>query len=143
MRRSHHRTSGLASVLAVALIALVGLAVAALTAQLGEAHRQIPRRATESQLRAMLMTGATAAPRLIPGPGKTDADTDQMVLALPRDLIERRGLIKLTARNALAGFARIVNIEAQLDDRTMRQTMRYLKGDAGWGLAETALQNDQ
>jgi hypothetical protein len=134
-----HRTGGMATVLAVAMIALVGLAVAALTAQLGEARQRIPRRASEAQLRAMLMTGAAAAPRLIPGPGKTAAETDDMVLALPRELILRRGLIKLTARNALAGFARIVTIEAQLDGHTMRQSLRYLKADTGWGLADTVL----
>ncbi|QNN22389.1 hypothetical protein HED60_08915 [Planctomycetales bacterium ZRK34] len=139
-RRQKHHAGGLATVLAVALIGLVGLAAAVLTVQLGEARLQIPRQADQAQLRAMLLTGAAAAPRLIPGPGKDRAESDQMLLALPRELIARGGQIKLTARDALAGFARIVIIEATLDGRSMRQSLRYLKGDGGWGLAESTLQ---
>jgi len=136
MRRPH-RQRGTATVLAIALIALVSVALGALATQMRQQVDDTDRLATGAQLRQMLTIGAGVSARLIPlRDDDVEPPPQQMNVALPLELVRRDGSIKLEARVVVPRFERRITITAKLDGDTMQQTLRYVRGETGWGVVE-------
>ncbi|MDH3585067.1 MAG: hypothetical protein OER86_12715 [Phycisphaerae bacterium] len=131
------RRRGMVSVMAVAMIGVVAVAVVALTARLGREHEHGARLRRHAQLQQMLMAGAQSARRLVPGQGIVP---DREVLLSPRslsvpippELQARGGRVTLLAVPEATGLGIEIQVVATLGRREARQKLRYVRTDRGW-----------
>ncbi|MBI1370962.1 MAG: hypothetical protein GC162_20200 [Planctomycetes bacterium] len=138
MTRKHDaRRSGYALLTAVMMIAVVGLAVSAMTGRMVSEAKSMRRANLDAELRQLLIVGASASPRLLIEGRPEDEPT---TLAVPTDLIARGGTVKVRVGKSIRNLETHIEVEASLDGRSMRQTLVYLKGQGGWGLSEAWLE---
>ena len=154
---------GVATVLAVALMLLIGSAMLALTALLHHVADQTRATRRDAQLRQMLTAGAAVARHHIEQGGASDrpgqsgngaaaegdAEPDSIeatvsqTVDLPAALADRSGELRLRYRPRGQGPTRVVRVEASLEGRTSHQTLRFVERDAGgWRVAEARLNGE-
>lgn len=128
--RNSHSAAGFATVMAVSLIALVAMALTAMMWRIKDDAFAVRAERRAAELRQLLIAGAAAAPRLL---GETGEEGQ---LPLPAHLadIGRGGAVTLRRLPAERDFERLVEVEAELDGLTKWQTLRYARGQQGWGL---------
>ncbi|MBI1372048.1 MAG: hypothetical protein GC159_04715 [Phycisphaera sp.] len=142
--RRHRR--GFATIAAMMLVVLVGLAITALMTRLKNEADATRDAIAETELRQMLIAGALASPRLAIDPRPNaivPADApkrrDRLWLDLPPAFAERNAAIVLTVHRDRRNLEKHIVVEARLDGRVAYQTLRYVRGETGWGLAEGTL----
>jgi len=137
-RRPRHRR-GLAMLTAIALIALVGMAMAAAGAVFHLDLRRTAAAVQDAQLRQLLVAGERAAREALPAAGAgavTDADHP---VALPPALAARGASLVVRFDPGKKPGDATATVEAALEGRVMSQTLHYERGPAGWRLASAAI----
>lgn len=132
MRTPTYR-KGFATVMAVSMIALVGAMLVMLMAQLRDTRDGSRQIRIESELRQMLIVGGAAADKLVADPKESHE------VKLPPSLTQRGGSVVVKTLPAQNELEMRIGVEASLDGRTARQTLRYVKTEDGWGLLEALL----
>lgn len=136
--RATSRNRGMATVTAMALVALMASAMLAMVQTLRFEAETVRTASTEAQLRQLLQIGARASKPLVPREGGRTARTWNV--ALPPELEDRGGVLSLRAEPGRTRFERFVRIDAQLDRHSARQTLRYITADErSWTLVEADL----
>jgi len=136
---------GFATVAALMMVIIVGLATTVMLSRLKWETDMARDTIAGVELRQMLNAGALASPRLAldrrPDPtGQRPPRPDVMFLELPESLRQRDGSVKLTVRRDRRNLEKRIIVEARLDGRAAWQTLRYIRGETGWGLAEATLE---
>ena len=126
LRNPH--SGGFATVMAVSLIALIAMALTAMMWRIKDDTFAVRADRRSAELRQLLIAGAAAAPRLL-----GDA-SEEWQIPLPPHLADRSGAVTLRRLPAERDFERLVRVEARLDGVTKWQTLRYARGQQGWGL---------
>lgn len=139
-----HRTDkarrGMATIMAVTLIALVGAALAGLTQLLAADGRATRAALDRSQMDQLLIAGAIAARGMLPPanePGK--GRTGTFNIALPPELADRAGLMTIRSEAGPGRVSWIFHIEVHIDGRGAGQTLRFGRTSLGWAPASAEL----
>jgi hypothetical protein len=123
-------------IVALAMIAVVGVAMVALTGELRDEAGRTKRAMVEAELRAMLDAGATLAPDLVgldPVARRSPNPTPRILsMPLPEGLEKRGGYLSVRSVPRMADLERWVTIEASLEGRRAEQTLRFLRGQERW-----------
>ena len=140
LRRPRQRR-GLAMLTAIALIALVGVAMAAAGAVFRLDLRRTAASVQDAQLRQLLVAGERAAREALPaaGAGAGAVTESNHPVALPPALAARgESLVVRFGPRKKDGEA-TATVEAALEGRVASQTLLYERGPGGWRLASAAL----
>jgi len=128
------------------LIALVALAITAMMTRLKNEADAARDAIADTELRQLLIAGALASPRLAidrrPGAGvRPDAapKRNTLYVDLPQVFDGRDASVTLTLHRDNRGLEKHIVVEAKLDGRVAHQTLRYVRAETGWGLAEAML----
>ncbi len=126
--RFSRRSSGFATFVAVALIAMVGTALLSLTLLLSTDVRRTSRHRAETQLRQLLIAGGVAAEQAV---AADPSISGSRTIAVPgdSDTTSLRVTYETPTQSALH-----VTISATTDDYKARQVMRYALVDSVWVL---------
>jgi len=138
--RPRHRR-GLAMLTAIALIALVGVAMAAAGAVFRIDLHRTAAAVQDAQLRQMLVVGERAAREALPaaGAGAGAVTESNHPVALPPALAARgESLVVRFGPRKKDGEA-TATVEAALEGRVASQTLLYERGPGGGRLASAAL----
>jgi hypothetical protein len=135
-RQCEHR--GFAMLTAIALVAVVGVAMAAAASVFRLDLRRTAAVVEDTQLRQLLIAGERAARAKLPAAPAAITASDDLV-SLPPSLATRGA--SLTVRLAPGGAegTATATVEAALAGRVMKQTLSYERGPAGWRLAAAGL----
>ena len=127
---------GMATMLAISLIGLAGMAATAIAWRL--TYESSTRRTdrVQAELRQLLIAGAADSPRLF------TEHRDEWQVPLPPHLAARGGSVTLHMLPPQRDLERLIQVEATLDHTIMRQTLRYARVQQGWGLVEAKLGNE-
>lgn len=129
------RSGGFATVLAVSMVALVGMMLVLLMAELRDVKRESGEARVEAELGQLLLAGAAAAGKLVAEPAEA------LQVKLPASLEERGASLNLRNEPTQStDLEKRVRVEASIQGRTARQTLRFVKSDLGWGLIEAKLE---
>ena len=135
-RRSRQRR-GFAMLTAIALIALVGVAMAAAAAVFRLDLRRTAAAVRDAQLRQLLVAGERAARETLPAGGAV-TQSNQSV-ALPPAVAARGASLAVRFDPGQKDGDATATVEAALEGRAATQTLHYERGPAGWRLASAAL----
>lgn len=119
---------GVASITAIVMIGLVGVALAGAAAMFSAQSKRTRDEATEAQLRQLLTAGAIAA-------------VDAIDVKLPPELSNDGA--KLTIQRKTEGDLATVEMSASLRGREMRQTLRLTRSSEKWNITDAVLGGDQ
>ena len=126
---------GFAMLTAIALVALVGVAMAAVLALVQLDLRRTADALVEAQLRQMLLAGERAARERLDATG-TDGPraAEAAPASLPAALAADGGALEVTLTSATpaAGKEVEVTVRARLGERSAAQTLRYEHTPEGW-----------
>jgi hypothetical protein len=125
---------------AIALVALVGVAMAAAASVFGLDLRRTAAVVGDAQLRQLLVAGERAARQNLPMDAAAAVGGFDGAVPLPPALAERGATLALRVAPAdPSAAAAEATVEAALAGRVARQTLRYERGPAGWRLAAAEL----
>lgn len=119
MRLLPPRQRGATLVIALALMVLLGTALATLGGSFGQQVRRTRAEAAQAQLRQLLLAGIQAA------------DSPRQTLALPEPLAERGATVRLS-REVDQSDRRVVVVTATLDGHRRASTVTLRSEDDGW-----------
>lgn len=123
---------GVTLVIAMFLIAFVGLAMVAVSSMLANQSRRARRLATEAQLQQLLLAGERCAATWLDSSPEPEQTRD---IHMPDALAGKGTALRLTAQPQSH-----IHVTASIDDVTWEQTLRYRREAGRWVLAEAALQ---
>ena len=128
---------GFAMIVAIALIGVVGLALASILSLSHLDLRRTSEAAQGAQLRQLLVAGERAArDRLNAG----DATGGVLSVSLPPALAADGGAMEVRVEPAVeAGAPAVVTVEAKLGTAGLSQTLRYHRGAEEWKLVGAEL----
>ena len=140
LRRPRQRR-GLAMLTAIALIALVGVAMAAAGAVFRLDLRRTAASVQDAQLRQLLVAGERAAREALPaaGAGAGAVTESDHPVALPPALAARGASLTVRFEPGQKDADATATVEAALEGRVASQTLHYERGPAGWRLASAAV----
>jgi hypothetical protein len=130
------RNRAFAAITALALVGIVGVTLATLTAVFARDVKRSLRQQDEAQLRQLLIAGEIAARESLgqPGAGETAVTVPQELASAGISLTwERLGEIKNEGVE--------VRVIARVGDgRSLSQSLRYVKTEKGWQLQDATAQ---
>ena len=126
---------GSAALTAVTLIGLVGVMIAALASLFAAEARRTRDAAAEAQLRQLLVAGAWVANERVRGASPVTESS----IELPASLTADGARVTLAAAPAPDANTVLINVNAALGEREMSQSLRFVRRDAQWRLAEATL----
>src|SRR5688572_23824964 len=112
------RCRGVASVMAIAMIAMMSIAMTALMWRIKDRAIDFRGARREAQLRQMLIAGATASTRVV------HEKLEHIDLAPPKALADQGGTITLTLVPSPRDVERLVRVEARLRGARAVQVVR-------------------
>jgi hypothetical protein len=122
---------------AIALIALVGVAMAAAAAVFKLDLRRTAAVLEDTQLRQLLVAGERAARDKLPAAGVV-AESNGPV-SLPPPLAARGASLSLHVSSGQTETEATATVEAALEGRVASQTLHYERSPAGWRLGSAEL----
>jgi len=122
----------MASIIAVVMIGLVGIALVTLGTVFAGQFKRTRAAAADAQLRQMLTAGAVMA---------TQMSADDKDISLPKELADDGAKLHVTVHRD--GDRATAEIEANLGARSMDQTVHLERRDGRWKVAAAALGGDQ
>lgn len=136
MRSPKHQHRGFIMLMALAILAIVGVAILALASAMSYDGKRTFETATRSQLDQMLLAAATDAREHLkhatPKPGES------WDVELPDVLTEQNGSLHIVV--ASADDAKLtINVLARLDQRSAEQVLRFERQANGWKLASAEI----
>lgn len=134
MRRSTRSHRGVASLVALGMLALVAVAVGALVVLVRTDVNRTFRQSTDAQLRQLLLAGTTEAKRLLGSGGMAQA-TD---LALPPAIASQGAAVRLTPGTVGPDRAEL-QVRATWGDASLVQSLRFRRDASGWALEAARL----
>jgi hypothetical protein len=131
-RTHRHCREGFITLLGVSLIGMLALLVAGWTALIGHQHRRTERAEVQAQLRQMLRSAQPIIERRLAA--RHPVDVRSLQIDLPDVLAQRSSRLVVVFEPQDEDAAVHVRVEARLDERVMRQTLRYAASAAvgGW-----------
>jgi type II secretory pathway component PulK len=136
MREPQRQHRGFIMLMALAILAIVGVAILALASAMSYDGKRTFENATRSQLDQMLLAGATDArehlKRATPQAGES------WDVELPNVLAEQNGSLRVVV--ASADDAKLtLNVSANVDQRSAEQTLCFNRDARGWKLASAEI----
>jgi hypothetical protein len=130
---------GFAVIVALVLVALVGAAALAVTSILAADARRTWIGEEDARLRQILLAGAaTMKERAIRWPATPEAA--DFAIALPGELGEANGSLRVRVEPAGAESTIDVEISARLNHRLMRQSLAFRRIDGRWRAVSAAIE---
>ena len=140
--RQHSRKprGGFASVIAVALIGLVAVALATMASLFAVEMRRTVRHTADVQVRQLLTAGAFAAPANV-GDGVTERSVK---VALPEDLSTAGATLELHVRphDGHDEVTVLVRVDAKLDEVRRSQLLTFCRDGSRWELVSAVLDGE-
>ena len=141
---NYHRRGGMTLVIAVLTIAVVSLAVLAMATRYATEAKMTRYALQDAQLRQLLLAGAAAAQQQLnrpPGPAPEPTPDDRpLAVALPAEIDGDSPSLVLRFATVAADGTRSVLVQAAVDGRHARQTLRFERHDANWRMVEAELE---
>jgi len=122
---------------AIAILAIVGVAILALTAAMSYDGRRTMERAQLAQLDQMLLAGESAAS----GHLSSAKTGDAWDVELPDSLIEQSATLKTTVESVDASIV-VLSVHATLSNRSAEQTLRFQQTQGGWKLGSATIPSE-
>lgn len=136
MRRPATRQSGMAVLASMTLMVIASSAAAVLTWHFAHEGNRTRQAAGGAQLRALLTASTFHASLWVDRPAMNELAS---VVPLPAIFTDRNASLTLKLLPGLRALERHVQATAQIDGRSMSQTLRFVKTRTAWALAEATL----
>jgi len=135
-----NRGAGFATIVALALMAMVGAALLLLSDSFSREAKYSAAEGRGAELRQVLRAGTIVATELMRETATQRlTEPRRRAMELPTALAERGGALSATLDPIRTGIERHVVIDAVLDGYAHRQTLVYLRSREGWALSEARL----
>lgn len=135
MTRRHAQQRGFAFMLSVALIIMLGMALAAMSSLLATEIRRTRQQASDAQMRQLLTAGWLAARSHLDRRGPQAVPVD---VPLPRDLPDARLSVRIEPSQSDADHA-TVDVAVSLGESRARQTATFEHVATRWHLQSAVL----
>jgi hypothetical protein len=140
MRKMQRQSHGFIMLMALAILAIVGVAILALASAMSYDGKRTFENATRSQLDQLLLASATEAREHLKQ--ATLKAGDSWDIELPDVLTEQNGSLHIVV--ASADDAKLtLDVLAKIDERSAEQTLRFNRDDDGWKLASAEIPTSQ
>ena len=118
----------------------MSLAVLAMATRFATETKMTRHAVQDAQLRQLLLAGAAAARQQLNEPSKTPPNDQPAPIALPAEIDGDDPSLVLRFSPTAADGARTVVVEAVLDRRHARQSLRFERSDGKWRIVHAELE---
>jgi hypothetical protein len=137
-RRRQRASNGFATLMAIALVAMAGVAFVAIASMMRHDVRRTRRAVAEAQLRQMLSAGEEAVRSQLDATGGGENGATREV-PVPRMTGESEARLTLTVAPVADAGLRVILVEATMDGFHAAQQLRYSRHDGKWTLVAAVL----
>ena len=130
------RSRGFATLMAIILIGMVGVALAVMSALFAHEAKRTRQTRGEAQLRQMLLAGAASVDERLSS-WQAEVPEQKWAVALPKGLADDGAAVSVQVSQQ--GLTLKVAIEGQLEGRNGQQTLTVVRADGRWRIAAARL----